>query len=206
MNAKTNPSKYGFKASAKPFHAAASEKPAPPRPKTGRACVGDYVGALSDYRAEPGEVPPPTLPGDPEAAFAEDAAATRPDDTETLRLGEALDLAVQIADDAARDDIQARCRAVRIGGERNGDDWFDLSTACAIDATDVARADRYLQLRGPVAHGYRVVYNPAFPRLIRFDDSRRFCRACGCTDHRACAGGCSWVAPDLCSKCQEPQP
>jgi hypothetical protein len=26
-----------------------------------------------------------------------------------------------------------------------------------------------------------------------------FCRICGCTDHRACEGGCWWVEPDLCS-------
>lgn len=27
------------------------------------------------------------------------------------------------------------------------------------------------------------------------------CRACGCTDDSACAGGCWWVADDLCSSC-----
>jgi hypothetical protein len=27
------------------------------------------------------------------------------------------------------------------------------------------------------------------------------CMACGCTDDRACPGGCSWVAPDKCSAC-----
>jgi hypothetical protein len=30
----------------------------------------------------------------------------------------------------------------------------------------------------------------------------RTCRACGCTDSRACPGGCHWVAPDLCSACE----
>ncbi len=29
----------------------------------------------------------------------------------------------------------------------------------------------------------------------------RRCRECGCTDKFACEGGCSWVAPDLCSAC-----
>lgn len=29
----------------------------------------------------------------------------------------------------------------------------------------------------------------------------RTCRACGCTDMRACEGGCWWVAQDLCSAC-----
>lgn len=27
------------------------------------------------------------------------------------------------------------------------------------------------------------------------------CIACGCTDHRACSGGCYWVAPGKCSGC-----
>ena len=27
------------------------------------------------------------------------------------------------------------------------------------------------------------------------------CRICGCTDDRACPGGCSWAAPGLCSSC-----
>lgn len=27
------------------------------------------------------------------------------------------------------------------------------------------------------------------------------CRVCGCTDLRACEGGCSWVTDDLCSRC-----
>ncbi len=27
------------------------------------------------------------------------------------------------------------------------------------------------------------------------------CRQCGCTDTQACAGGCWWVEPDLCSSC-----
>jgi hypothetical protein len=27
------------------------------------------------------------------------------------------------------------------------------------------------------------------------------CRVCGCTDDRACPGGCSWAEPDLCSRC-----
>jgi hypothetical protein len=27
------------------------------------------------------------------------------------------------------------------------------------------------------------------------------CIECGCTENRACAGGCSWVAPNYCSAC-----
>jgi hypothetical protein len=27
------------------------------------------------------------------------------------------------------------------------------------------------------------------------------CRKCGCTEDRACPGGCWWAAPGLCSSC-----
>lgn len=30
---------------------------------------------------------------------------------------------------------------------------------------------------------------------------RGVCRRCGCTDDRACRGGCIWIEPDLCSRC-----
>lgn len=30
------------------------------------------------------------------------------------------------------------------------------------------------------------------------------CRKCGCTDDRACPGGCFWVEPDLCASCAVP--
>lgn len=32
-------------------------------------------------------------------------------------------------------------------------------------------------------------------------DPNRKCRVCGCTEDRACPGGCSWVEKDLCSAC-----
>lgn len=31
--------------------------------------------------------------------------------------------------------------------------------------------------------------------------AKQRCRVCGCTDARACPGGCSWVELDLCSAC-----
>lgn len=34
--------------------------------------------------------------------------------------------------------------------------------------------------------------------------SERTCRVCGCTDERACPGGCWWVEADLCSTCRPP--
>lgn len=37
------------------------------------------------------------------------------------------------------------------------------------------------------------------------DTAVRTCRSCGCTDERACLGGCWWVEVDLCSTCQRRQ-
>ncbi len=33
------------------------------------------------------------------------------------------------------------------------------------------------------------------------DTSKWKCRGCGCTNERACAGGCCWVEKNLCDKC-----
>jgi hypothetical protein len=35
------------------------------------------------------------------------------------------------------------------------------------------------------------------------DSSGWVCRVCGCTDERACPGGCCWVEKNLCSACAE---
>lgn len=44
----------------------------------------------------------------------------------------------------------------------------------------------------PVRKSFKKARNPL---------DERACRKCGCTYYMACAGGCFWVAPDLCSAC-----
>jgi hypothetical protein len=41
------------------------------------------------------------------------------------------------------------------------------------------------------------------PLLIRVPSAAVMCVGCGCTDDRACVGGCSWVRdePPICSVC-----
>jgi hypothetical protein len=34
-----------------------------------------------------------------------------------------------------------------------------------------------------------------------WSENQMVCEICGCTDDRACPGGCSWVRPGLCSQC-----
>ena len=40
--------------------------------------------------------------------------------------------------------------------------------------------------------------NPRFARPLL----QQTCRICGCTNERACLGGCHWIQEDLCSECQ----
>lgn len=42
-----------------------------------------------------------------------------------------------------------------------------------------------------------------FNELVRALGGTPQCAACGCTEARACRGGCYWVAPERCSKCEE---
>lgn len=39
------------------------------------------------------------------------------------------------------------------------------------------------------------------PKRTEAPKPERSCRVCGCTDKRACPGGCAWVDQDLCSAC-----
>lgn len=50
---------------------------------------------------------------------------------------------------------------------------------------------------------------PALMRAKRTFDKRVVagaCRLCGCTDDRACPGGCYWVFPNVCSACAPEEP
>lgn len=51
------------------------------------------------------------------------------------------------------------------------------------------------------AHAFdvRFVSNPTRQAVTAV----RCCRVCGCTEDRACAGGCSWHRANLCSACAE---
>ena len=41
----------------------------------------------------------------------------------------------------------------------------------------------------------------AAAKVPRSRNAARACRVCGCTNFRACPGGCFWVQADLCSAC-----
>lgn len=61
---------------------------------------------------------------------------------------------------------------------------------------------------GAAIEGARAHYAAALAYATPAPEQRVFdpepvatCRVCGCTDDRACEGGCWWVEPDLCSTC-----
>lgn len=59
--------------------------------------------------------------------------------------------------------------------------------------------------KGAVALSFREI-KPKAPRAKRQAKPVATCRKCGCTDNRACPGGCWWAEPDLCSACVNPDP
>lgn len=60
------------------------------------------------------------------------------------------------------------------------------------------RRPRSLTLTPPIA----VSEETAMRTATTETESVRRCRGCGCTQDRACPGGCYWVEWDLCSACQ----
>lgn len=85
-------------------------------------------------------------------------------------------------------------------------------TACS-GFVQVAEADR--ELLAALVHAVdATVIEPATPELRALLDEayesgverlaeleQPTCSRCSCTDEHACAGGCFWVAPNLCSSC-----
>lgn len=127
-----------------------------------------FDAALGAFRAQVQANPPapPALAGDPEDACHEDPAATyrNTDDDPVMQ---ALQLAVEIADEAARSDIEGQCKVTH-SGKHN---WYDLGGVHKDDAAWVARAERYLNLRGLGTSGFIMIRCAAFPTLVRFEDT-----------------------------------
>jgi hypothetical protein len=44
------------------------------------------------------------------------------------------------------------------------------------------------------------VLTGALVKMIQAGEELK-CRGCGCTNKRACPGGCSWIEKDLCDRC-----
>lgn len=56
------------------------------------------------------------------------------------------------------------------------------------------------------AAGKIMAYDAFFMGARQTVVRRRACERCGCTQDRACAGGCAWAGPALCSACEVESP
>lgn len=79
-----------------------------------------------------------------------------------------------------------------------GERLVDDERAAAALALLADHAGKTLQIHVQPAEAREAIERLA-ARLADAWPSR--CRVCGCTDDRACPGGCWWVADDLCSAC-----
>ena len=86
-----------------------------------------------------------------------------------------------------------------------------LLLSLAGDAPDALDEDLDLALIRKLQHAeqeaWGILGNFA-PDVIDYSDGLdlaaidiRTCRVCGCTDNSGCIEGCSWIGPDLCSRC-----
>lgn len=104
------------------------------------------------------------------------------------------------------------------------DGMIRFAAKCPRGALPIAHGDK-TQLRAaiePIArHGHArgVLLVPGMPEAknasralnalvvfrnrVQQSPAPRACRVCGCTNDRACQGGCYWVERDLCSACAD---
>lgn len=70
--------------------------------------------------------------------------------------------------------------------------------------------NRIFKISVPMEPTYRVALAKAKREVIAHMRAKTWaekivkipeCRICGCTNQRACEGGCHWIEPDLCSAC-----
>lgn len=78
------------------------------------------------------------------------------------RLGETLRLAIELADDMARSDIESYCSYDQVGPHTWYDTTFATRDSAEVEA-GIAKAQRYLTLRG------KLLRNAEQPHLVRFE-------------------------------------
>lgn len=79
------------------------------------------------------------------------------------------------------------------------DRWASLETIAQNAAAVVALPDNTRP--GTVIPGFSEALELLKTSVANLAPDLPRCRMCGCTDEKACEGGCFWKAPDLCSEC-----
>lgn len=73
---------------------------------------------------------------------------------------------------------------------------------CRCDDCGYRRGDDPFEGR-EVASGATFPHPDHWLLELHLQNAERVCRVCGCTDERACPGGCWWIQWDLCSACAQ---
>lgn len=100
-----------------------------------------------------------------------------------------------------RSERDARDQVNRAAIKASGIPYVDKGTMLMIRETGKAGIDFYPGTGRwrVVAGGGRPTFSGGAEKFIAW--YRRACSVCGCTEVSACARGCSWVGPNLCSRC-----
>jgi hypothetical protein len=84
-------------------------------------------------------------------------------------------------------------------------EMLDRVTEAAFIEDDIELAAALLQLQAARAAGcLHLVLEQVTQTMVDLIPQiqlNQACRVCGCTNDRACDGGCEWVQIDLCSRC-----
>lgn len=105
-------------------------------------------------------------------------------------------------DHPAAAEAGGRAEASADDGEDGGREWAEAMLNVADALTYVIETSTHDTTRFQRAH--HVLFGP--PQNDDQDDHAPSCRVCGCTDERACPGGCQWIPDptmtgDLCNRC-----
>lgn len=100
-------------------------------------------------------------------------------------MGGLLTISLRNVDEQQRCFEHARAHIAELRGR-------DLACWCSIDGP--CHADTLLEIANATTKPIKGEPEKLWPRR---------CRECGCTDLRACDGGCWWVEGDLCSSCNK---
>ena len=89
------------------------------------------------------------------------------------------------------------------GGEALGQEVADKLDELHLRKIDLANEVFILNVGGDIGKSTRkeIQYAESKGKPIQYLEERR-CRACDCTEQKACPGGCHWIEPDLCSQCE----
>jgi hypothetical protein len=139
----------------------------------------------------------------PDITAALKATGCQPD--ETVALLDRGELIIVFPSTGAAMMFAAQLAMRLTGGDIAGPGAKLVHTAGEVEDILARASDAWLHHDDGIAPEPASVLALAFPGVTvtgaPADAAAQSCRQCGCTDLRACPGGCSWAEPGLCTTC-----